>query len=167
MEYFAPGIDVAGAVNGVTEADMEAMLADVWATLELPDQPAGLDPATSDTISSWADLHGDAENRGARLNLTVTVDRGALGLLVGAFFGTTGVADGAEVDDAVGELANMCAGAIKTLLEGEWVIGIPYRDGNPGGPGDQWIEATVPVEAGWLRLALRQAPGSDDDPVGN
>ena len=124
-----------GTVAGLGEADLAAMLTDVWATLDLPGGPActaTLDPAVAPRISAQANLHGDAENLGHELRLVVSIDRDAAGLLAGAFFGTDGVSSVSEVQDAVGELANMCAGAVKTLLEGEWVIGIPT-------PGDETL----------------------------
>lgn len=150
-------------VAGLGEADLAAMLADVWATLDLPGGPgstAALDPAVSGRISALADLHGDAENLGSELRLLVSVDRSAAALLAGAFFGTDGVASPAEVQDAVGELANMSAGAVKTLLPGEWVIGIPVTADEGVSYETGWVAASLPVLSGSIRLAL--GPAADD-----
>jgi hypothetical protein len=138
----------------LTEPDIEAMLADVWATLDLPDQAAALDAAVASRITAKANLHGDAENIDGELQLMVTVDKAAAGLLVAAFFGPGNASGVGEVADAVGELANMCAGAVKTLLAGEWVIGIPTQADEAASQATGWVEATLPVQAGWVRLAL-------------
>lgn len=153
-----------GTVAGLGEADLAAMLTDVWDTLDLPGGPgstATLDPAVASWISAQANLHGDAENLGNQLQLIVSVDRDAAALLSGAFFGTDGVSSVSEVQDAVGELANMSAGAVKTLLPGEWVIGIPTATDEARADEPGWVSATIAVQAGSVRLAL--GPGADDD----
>ena len=157
--------DPAGAtIEGLGEADLAAMLTDVWATLDLPGGPAmtaALAAEVAPRISARANLHGDAENLGHQLELLVSVDRDAAALLVGAFFGTDGVSSVAEVQDAVGELANMSAGAVKTLLPGEWVIGIPEPADEATSTAAGWVAAVVGVQAGSVCLAL--GPGADDD----
>lgn len=145
----------------LTEPDIEAMLADVWATLDLPAEAARLDAAVAPRITARAQLHGDAENIDAELQLMVTVDKEAAGLLAAAFFGADATSGAGEVADAVGELANMCAGAVKTLLEGDWVIGIPAPGDENASLAAGWVEATLPVHAGWVRLALGPGDGSD------
>jgi len=144
----------------LTEPDIEAMLADVWATLDLPGETARLDAEVAPRITARANLHGDAENIDAELQLMVTVDKEAAGLLAAAFFGAGTTSGAGEVADAVGELANMCAGAVKTLLDGEWVIGIPTPGDESASRAAGWVEATLPVQAGWVRLAL--GPGDHD-----
>ncbi|MEZ5410341.1 MAG: chemotaxis protein CheX [Acidimicrobiales bacterium] len=144
----------------LTEPDIEAMLADVWATLDLPGGMARLDAEVAPRITALANLHGDAENIDAELQLMVTVDKDAAALLAAAFFGADAPSGVVEVADAVGELANMCAGAVKTLLEGEWVIGIPTPGDETASRAAGWVEATLPVQAGWVRLAL--GPGDHE-----
>ncbi len=146
----------------LTEPDIEAMLADVWATLDLPGEAAPLGAEVGPRITALANLHGDAENLDAELQLMVTVDKEAARLLTAAFFGS-GISSGAgEVADAVGELANMCAGAVKTLLQGEWVIGIPTPGDETVSRGSGWVGATLPVQAGWVRLAVGPADAGPD-----
>lgn len=148
----------AETVAGLSDDDVMAMLADVWATLDMPGEPARLGPAVAPRITATANLFGDAENRDAALQLLVTVDREAAGLLVAAFFGPSIESAPDEVTDAVGELANMCAGAVKTLLAGEWVIAIPAPADEAISRVGGWVEATLGVQAGWVRLAV--GPGA-------
>lgn len=150
-----------GAVAGLGEADLEAMLTDVWATIDLPARTAELDPEVASRITAQANLHGDAENLGNELQLVVTIDRDAVALLAGAFYGLDDVSSVSEVQDAVGELANMSAGAVKTLLPGEWVIGIPTVVDPAVADEPGWVSATIAVQGGTVRLAL--GPGADDD----
>ncbi len=152
------------SVAGLGEADLSAMLADVWATLDLPGGPdctAKLHVDVAPRISAQANLHGDAENLGNELRLVVTIERDAAALLAGAFYGVDEVSSVSEVQDAVGELANMSAGAVKTLLPGEWVIGIPTTTDETITDQPGWVSATLPVQAGWVRLALGPAAGTD------
>jgi len=165
MEYAITDGEPVTGIAGLNEEDLLAMLSDVWATLFLPDGPMRTAVLASDVapwISARAELQGEAENVGNELQLMVAVDRDAAGLLVGAFFGADGITSPAEVQDTVSELANMSAGAVKTLLDGEWMIGIPVpAEGDASLPG--WLSVTLPVQAGAVRLAL--GPGAGDEPA--
>lgn len=59
------------------------------------------------------------------VELVVTAPAMAAGNLALGFFGE--ISGEADLVDAIGELANLTAGAIKPYLEETWVIGIPDR----------------------------------------
>ena len=94
-------------------------------------------------------IEGDAE-----VGLYVEADPVAAPALAQAFF-AAGEPTDADKSDAVLELANIAAGAIKTLLggEGEWSIGIP--DADMPESFDGWIVTQAPAGAGTVHLAFQ------------
>jgi hypothetical protein len=94
-------------------------------------------------------IEGDAE-----VELYLEADPVAAPALAEAFFAT---GDPSEQDkrDAICELANITAGAIKILLggEGEWSIGIPTAD--MPASFDGWLVTQAPAGAGHIHLAFK------------
>lgn len=74
-----------------------------------------------------------------------------------------------EVNDAVGELANMVGGSVKAMLDGSWQLGLPTvsscTDTGLSVPGGvPWCEAAVDFlgHVVGLRFYAAEAHGSDD-----
>ncbi len=104
----------------------------------------------------------DAQPFGARLVITgdaevglyVEADPVAAPALAEAFF-ATGEPTQEDMSDAICELANIAAGAIKILLggEGEWSIGIPGAEMPESFDG--WIVTQAPAGGGHIHLAFK------------
>ena len=86
----------------------------------------------------------------AKVQLYVEAERPAAEALSQSFFGETGPE--ANRRDAVSELANIMAGALKVLFEGSWHIGIP----TPNAPEsfDDWVVTTMELAGAELKCAL-------------
>lgn len=106
----------------------------------------------------------DAQPFGARLAITgaaevglyVEADPVAAPALAEAFF-ATGEPTDEDKRDAIMELGNIAAGAIKILLggEGEWSIGIP--DSTMPASFDGWVVTQAPAGGGHIHLAFKPA----------
>ncbi|MEM9202236.1 MAG: hypothetical protein AAGC53_11270 [Actinomycetota bacterium] len=96
-------------------------------------------------------IEGDAE-----VGLYVEADPVAAPALAEAFF-ATGQPTEQDKTEAVMELANIAAGAIKTLLggEGEWSIGIP--DSGMPESFDGWTVTQASAGGGHIHLAFLPA----------
>lgn len=114
------------------------------------------------TFPAHTAIDPDAKPFGARLvikgdsevGLYLEADPVAAPALAQAFF-ATGEPSDQDKRDAICELANVTAGAIKTLLggEGEWSIGIP--DAEMPESFDGWTVTQAPAGNGRVHLAFK------------
>jgi len=125
--------------------DLEAIVGDVFAVLGAP---SDMHDATGGVHSSWLEITGPG-----RVLMTVDADASAATAVAMAFFGED-FEDG-DQQDAMKELANVCAGSCKTMLEGEWTIGIP-ESGTTELPADS-IHATAFAGGGQVKIGLANA----------
>ena len=140
-------------------AEIEAAMVDVVSALELP-RVCESGTGDEDAVSAGVTLRGDSE-----IELVVSAPRSAARSVAAAFFGCdAGAVDGVDLNDAMGELANICGGAIKPLLEGQWVIGVPDRD-NPARASVQGIfRARVPIGDKHAIVTVASSLGAQAEP---
>lgn len=129
--------------------ELAGMLATVLSGFSLPE--SGAPEPGAEPFGARLVIQGEAE-----VGLYVEADPVAAPALAEAFFATTEPTDD-DKRDAVCELANIAAGAIKTLLggEAEWAIGIPGPDMPESFDG--WIVTQAPAGGGHVHLAFKPA----------
>lgn len=134
---------VTGAITG---EELAEIIGDVLSVLEAPQNAT----ASSDDpeVAASVVIHGPQD-----LVLEVHCDPAAGAAVAQAFFGADASSD--DRTDAMRELVNVCAGASKTMLEGEWTIGIP-TDGSTVLTDDA-IRAIVPMGLGRIQASLGAA----------
>ena len=103
---------------GIAPEELDAVLGDVLSIYQL-EAPVGVDGP--EAIVSRVVLQGESP-----LSLTVSVPNHVAGALALSFFG--GDVGPEDARDAVSELSNVLGGAVKTLLDGTYVISIPEPD---------------------------------------
>ena len=128
--------------------ELAEMLTTVLSGFTFPAESAIPDPA-SPPFGARLVIEGDA-----KVGLYLEADPVAAPALAEAFF-ATGEPTDQDKRDAICELANVTAGAIKTLLggEGEWSIGIP--DDKMPESFDGWIVTQAPAGSGRIHLAFK------------
>ncbi len=131
--------------QALTETDLEQIITDVLGVLEAPGDVTAEEHGGQ--IASVV-IHGPVD-----VVLVVNADDAAATAVAIAFFGED-FEDG-DQPDALRELANVCAGASKTMLDGEWTIGIPTE--GPTALDDEAVHAVAPVANGLIRISLGRA----------
>jgi chemotaxis protein CheX len=132
--------------NSDLSADgLEAAARNVLAMLLEPSEDnAASGPESGDVLTAIISIVGDHP---AALTINCTAEFG--NVLAAAMFGMTpDELTAAEVQDAVGELANMIGGSVKAMLDGSWQLGLPMVSSDAGEgiamPGAApWCEAFV------------------------
>lgn len=125
----------------MTATDLELVVTDVLAVLELP----FVETSGTEEFSAWLTIHGPAD-----IALTVSADHAGATAIAQAFFGDD-FEDGDQAD-AMKEIANVCAGGCKTMIEGEWTIGIP--DAGTAHLAADALHATCPAGAGRILVGM-------------
>ncbi len=128
--------------------ELAEMLTTVLSGFTFPAATSVPDPAAQ-PFGARLVIEGDAE-----VGLYLEADPVAAPALAEAFF-ATGEPTDQDKRDAISELANVTAGAIKTLLggEGEWSIGIPEAEMPESFDG--WIVTQAPAGSGRIHLAFK------------
>ena len=129
--------------------ELAEMLSTVLSGFTFPE--AGLPDPQAQPFGARLVIEGDVE-----VGLYLEADPMAAPALAEAFFATGEPTDD-DKRDAICELANIAAGAIKTILggEGEWSIGIP--DAEMPESFDGWIVTQAPAGGGRIHLAFQPA----------
>jgi len=103
--------------------DLEAATTEVLTALGVPFDDFALPDNIPESLAARVSIRG-----GRALDLSIEVPARVAAEVAALFFGTeTGSLDATDLSDAMGELANITAGAIKPMLDGHWTIGIPDR----------------------------------------
>jgi len=132
--------------------DLGAAVGDVLLGLRVSERNPALVGPDEGTLSAAVVLHGPSD-----ISMVVSAPESVAHVLASAFFGLEDQAlSSADVHDAVGELANICGGAVKPLLDGQWVIGVPDRDDPRTPDSASALEAKVPVGGGHVVVAMAQ-----------
>lgn len=95
-------------------------------------------------------VHGEGT-----IELLVAAPPAVAAELAAGFFGT--VSEEVDMIDAMGELANICGGAVKPFMPGTWVIGIPERDNPAMEATENILEAIVAFGSGPIGIAVAPA----------
>ncbi len=132
--------------DALTAEELEHIVTDVLGVLEV--HADGAADASGGGSAASVVIHGPRD-----LILVVQADPAAAAAVATAFFDEDSVEDDRE--DAMRELANVCAGATKTMLEGEWTIGIPTA-GVTDIASDS-IHAVAHVGGGEIQISLGSA----------
>lgn len=132
--------------------DLGAAVGDVLMGLQVSERnPERVGPDES-MVSAGVVLHGPSD-----ISMVVSAPESVAHALASAFFGIDDQAlSSADVHDAVGELANICGGAIKPLLEGQWVIGVPDRNDPRTPDSASALETAVAMGGGHVVVAMAQ-----------
>ena len=127
--------------------DLAEMLSSVLSGFSFPEP--GLPDAQAQPFGARLEIEGDA-----KVGLYLEADPAAAPALAEAFF-ATGEPTDQDKRDAIMELANITAGAIKTLLggEGEWSIGIPTAEMPESFDG--WTVTQAAAGGGRIHLAFK------------
>lgn len=132
--------------------DLGAAVGDVLLGLRVSERSPERVGADESTLSAGVVLHGPSD-----ISMVVSAPESVAHALASAFFGIDDEAlSSADVHDAVGELANICGGAVKPLLDGQWVIGVPDRDDPRTPDSASALETAVPVGGGHVVVAMAQ-----------
>ncbi len=138
--------------------DLELATAEVLGVIGVRFDDYELREGTPERLMARVVIHGPND-----LDLTIEAPAQVAAAVAAVFFGTDG--DGGaitDLPDAMGELANITAGAIKPMLDGHWAIGIPDRFGPQPISSDSAIRATVPLGRGLVSITVAH---SADAPV--
>jgi len=107
----------------LTVEDLESATTEVLTALGVPFDNFPLPPDIPQSLLARVSIRGERA-----LDLSVEVPAGVAAEVAALFFGTeTRSLTASDLFDAMGELANITAGAIKPMLDGHWTIGIPDR----------------------------------------
>lgn len=142
---------------------LEAAARNVLAMLLDPSADGAATGAEEEEIlTAFISIVGDHPSA---LVIHCTMDFG--NVLAGAMFGMSAdELSPAEVNDALGELANMVGGSVKAMLDGSWQLGLPMvsRDGDgitvPG--AEPWCEAYVDALGHPISLRFYVSEASDN-----
>jgi len=138
--------------------DLELATAEVLGVIGVKFDEYEVREGTPERLMARVVIHGTSD-----LDLTVEAPAQVAAAVAAVFFGTDGEG-GATTDlpDAMGELANITAGAIKPMLDGHWTIGIPDRFGPQPISSDSAVRAMVPLGRGLVAITVAR---SADAPV--
>ena len=139
-------------------ADVESIAGEVWASVV---RDRALAPATgpgTDTLVVGAVSIGGAWRGWVTLEMPVATAVSVTALMLGAGQAALGRA---EVEDALGELANMVGGNVKSLVPAPSVLGLPVVVGDPDdlGVGPELCRADLSRDGAHLRVRVWQAAG--------
>jgi len=137
--------------------DLEAAAGEVLTALQVPFDDFDVPIDSPDRLVARVSVRGEGA-----IDLTVDVPSRVAAQVAALFFGTeSGAASANDLVDAIGELANITAGAIKPMLEGHWTIGIP--DCNDPAPiqTSNTIECTVPLGRGAAKILVGLAASAE------
>ena len=137
----------------LTIDDLEVATTEVLTALGVPFDDFAVPPGSPTSLLARVSIHG--ENT---IDLTVEVPAAVAAQVAAMFFGAEIESPTAtDLSDAMGELANITAGAIKPMLDGHWRIGIPDRvDARRISDADA-IQCQVPIGRGIATIAVALA----------
>lgn len=137
----------------LTAAEIEAATTEVLGVLGMAFDECEVAPEAPDQLMAGVSIHGPDV-----IHLTIEVSASVAALAAAMFFGVeTGGRSVTDLQDALGELANITAGAIKPLLDGEWAIGIPDRFNPAPISSEAAICVVVPLGPGVATITLAVA----------
>jgi len=142
----------------LTIDDLEAATTEVLTAMSVPFDDFALPPDTPNSLLARVSVHGEET-----IDLTVEVPAKVAAEVAAMFFGAeNGSLDAADLADAMGELANITAGAIKPMLDGHWRIGIPDHVGAEPISNSNAIQCKVTLGRGsaTITVALAAPVGS-------
>lgn len=149
----------------VSVADVLGIASDVWQALvgdaALP-SGAPPQPMPADAVHAWVGIDGPWRGR-----VQLLCGRSTAAQMAAAVLGGESEQVGAEdVDDVLGELANVVGGAVKSLLPGSAALGLPRVEADDGREADG--RAVLRVDLVWreqpVALTLRALPPTPDHP---
>jgi chemotaxis protein CheY-P-specific phosphatase CheC len=132
--------------------DLRGLVEDIWSSLfEVPlDRDA---PLPEDVVTAFVDISGGWSGR----VLVATTTEGALALASHMLHVPESVVEEADLADAIGELANIVGGSVKSCVDGQCALSLPNVSRySPGAPAQDALE----VLATWNThpLCIRVAP---------
>lgn len=115
----------------LTDADIHTLVQEIWASYLLLDVEPAPHPQTSDrSLSALIHIHGTWEG-----TVILHCSRALAGHIAGAMFAIEPEElSEDEVGDAVGEIANMLGGSIKSMVDGPASLSLPTVIG-----GEQYV----------------------------
>ena len=145
----------------ITDDDLTAIVEEICEALVEQDMTAPAPPTPVDEaalpMTAVVDINGDWVG-----SVSIHCQRGVAERIASLMFAVpVGDLTRADVIDALGEVANMAAGAIKGMLDGEKTLGLPLvgegRDDDEHRNASEVLGVDYPVADGTVRLAIHQA----------
>lgn len=148
----------------VSVADVLGIASDVWQALAgdaaLP-SGAPPQPVPEDAVRAWVGIDGPWRGR-----VHLVCGRATAAQMAAAVMGGSDQVGPDDVEDVLGELANVVGGAVKSLLPGSAALGLPRVEADDGREvdGTSVLRADLVWRGQPVTLSLHALPAGTDHP---